>query len=153
MLHASGGYHDVTLRAVYSSSGTPTSLHDGVPLTGLSGALGSEACYVLDVPDDVSGINFSLSGGTGDCDMYIKKGARPTTSNWDYRSAGPGNSESMFVSASDMTGPWYILLVATQAYSGVTLKVDLTHVEKPTPKRDAADPGCGSHGPRGQGGR
>jgi hypothetical protein len=134
MLHASGGYHDVTLRAVYSSSGTPTSLQDGVPLTGLSGTLGSEACYVLDVPDDVSGINFSLAGGTGNCDMYIMKGARPTTSNWDYRSAGPGNSESMFVSASDMTGPWYILLVATQAYSGATLKVDLTHVEKPTPK-------------------
>jgi hypothetical protein len=133
MLNASDHYHDVTLRAVYSTGGPASGLEDGVPITGLSGALGSEACYVLDVPDDVSGIDFSLSGGTGDCDMYIKKGARPTTSDWDFRPAGSGNNESIFVSASDMTGPWYVLLVANQAYSGVTLKADFTHFEKPAP--------------------
>ena len=131
MLHASNHYHGVTLRAVYGSSGPVLGIQDEVPITGLSGSLGSEVCYVFDVPRGQDGIDFSISGGTGDCDMYIKKGARPTTSDWDFRPADGGNKESISISGDSIAGRWYILLVADQAYSGVTLRVDYFAWEKP----------------------
>jgi hypothetical protein len=131
MLHGSDHYQGVTLRALYGSSGPASSLEDEVPITGLSGALGSEACYVIDVPSGQDGIDFSIAGGTGNCDMYIKKGAKPTTSDYDYRPADGGNNESISISGNDIAGRWYILLVANQAYSGVTLKADYFQFEKP----------------------
>lgn len=123
MLLAADTYHNVTLRAVYGSSGTTTHVGDEVPITDLSGAAGSEALFVFDVPGDDDGVSFVLSGGTGDCDMYIKKGAQPTTSDWDYRPEDNGNFESISISGSDMAGRWYVLLVGDQAYSDVTLTV------------------------------
>jgi hypothetical protein len=131
MLYASTRYSQVTLRASYGSSGSVLPVQDEVPITGLSGALGSEVCYVIDVPRGQDGIDFRIFGGTGDCDMYIKKAARPTQSDWDYRPADRGNEESISVTGDDLAGQWYILLVADQAYSGVTLRVDYFAREKP----------------------
>jgi hypothetical protein len=131
MLRGSGHYSDVTLRAVYDSSAPASEIGDALLVANLSGAAGSEAYYTIDVPRGQDGIDFRLFGGTGDCDMYIKKGAKPTTSDWDYRPAGNGNDESISVSGSDVGGRWYILLVGNQAYSGVTLKVDYFQWEKP----------------------
>jgi len=124
-------YHDVTLRAVYSSAGAPSTLSDGVPITGLSGAFGSEACYVIDVPTGLDAVSFSISGGVGDCDMYIKQGARPTTSDWDFRPVDAGNNESISINSDHLAGSWYVLLVADQAYNGVTLRADFVRREKP----------------------
>ena len=76
MLHASTRYSNVTLRASYGSSGSVSAVQDEVPITGLSGALGSEDCYVIDVPRGQDGIDFRIFGGTGNCDMYIKKGSQ-----------------------------------------------------------------------------
>ena len=121
-----GSFHNVTLRATYghgSGGGSASSLHDEVPVTGLSGSLGSEDCYVIDVPWGQGGLTFQISGGTGDCDMYIKQGVRPTTSDWDFRPVDGGNNESISI-GDPQEGPWYVLLVADEAYSGVTLVAD-----------------------------
>jgi hypothetical protein len=124
MLHASTRYSHVTLQASYGGGGSVAALQDETPISGLSGALGSETYYVIDVPRGQDGIDFRTSGGTGNCDMYIKRGALPTTSDSDYRSANGGNEESVSVTGDDLAGRWYILLVADPAYSGVTLRVD-----------------------------
>ena len=113
--------------------GAPLALTNGVPLTGLSGAAASETFYAITVPAGQDQLLISTSGGTGDCDMYIKRGARPTTSDWDYRPADGGNEESIEVGGSNLSGRWYILLVADQAYSGATLKAHYFHYEKPAP--------------------
>jgi len=131
MLHACTRYSNVTLRASYGGSGSVLPIQDEAPITGLSGTLGGDACYVIDVPRGQDGIDFRVFGGTGDCDMYIKKGARPTTSDWDYRPADGGNDESISVTGDDLAGQWYILLVADPAYSGVTLRVDYSAREQP----------------------
>ncbi len=134
VLHTSHHYSDVTLRAVYSTSGPAESVMDDVVIPNLSGALGSEALYVIDAPNRNGGLDFRIYGGTGNCDMYIKKGVRPTTSDYDDRQAGPGNSESVFISTGNLGGPWYVLLVGTQAYSGVTLQVHFVPAPQPTPE-------------------
>jgi hypothetical protein len=134
MLRASHHYSNVTLRAVSGTSGPASSVMDDMVITGLSGALGSEALYVINVPSSQDGVDFRISGGTGNCDMYIKKGVRPTTSDWDFRPTSPGNSESISVGSSNAGGQWYILLVGAAAYSDVTLSVHYIHWDHPVPK-------------------
>jgi hypothetical protein len=65
-------------------------------------------------------LDVNISGGTGDADLYIRYGAQPTTSNWDYRPYLNGNNESVIVN-DPQTGIWHISVRAYSATSGVTL--------------------------------
>ena len=149
MLHASTPYSGVTLRAAYSDVKPAPCASQEMVATGLSGALGSQAVYSFDVSCSLGGIDFATSGGTGDCDMYIKKGAVPTPSDCDFESTGPGTSESIYVTTDDMAGQWYVLLVATEAYSDVTLHLEFIPsdpaeeepAEEPAPKVTPLAPG------------
>jgi hypothetical protein len=132
VLHTAHHYNNVTLRAVYGDAGPASDVMDDVMITDLSGAAGSEALYVIDSPRGPGGLDFRIYGGTGNCDMYIKKGVRPTTSDWDFKPTAPGNSESIFVTTDDMQGPWYVLLVGADAYSGVTLTVHFVPMPQPS---------------------
>ncbi|MFN3302356.1 MAG: PPC domain-containing protein [Roseateles sp.] len=53
-----------------------TALTQGVTVTGLSGAAGSTRDYTLVVPSGATGLSFTLSGGTGDADLYVRRGAQ-----------------------------------------------------------------------------
>ncbi|MCU0914286.1 MAG: PPC domain-containing protein [Planctomycetes bacterium] len=131
VLHASSHYQHVTLRATYGSgSASATTLEDEVPITGLSDTAGGESTFVIYVPRDQDGLEFAIFGGTGDCDMYIKRGAVPTTSNYDYRPSDSGNNESINI-GSPRSGNWYVLLVADSSYSGVTLEANYYRSDKP----------------------
>ena len=67
--------------AVDAVNGTPPPptgvLTNGTPVTGLSGATGTELRYTLVVPAGASGLKFVTSGGTGDADLYAKFGSAP----------------------------------------------------------------------------
>ena len=97
-----------------------TELENGVPVPGLSGADGSEVFYQIEVPGGATNLQIQISGGTGDCDVYVRYGALPTTSEWDYRPYTAGNEETVTVS-SPAAGSWYIMLRGYDPYSGVTL--------------------------------
>jgi len=121
-------YSGVTLKA---SWGSVTVLQDEVPVNNLSGALGSETFFQFSVPSGQGGIVFKMSGGTGNADMYIKKGTKPTTSNYDWHPTDAGNTESINVGGGSdlLQGTWYIMLKGAQAYSGVTLLADYQPLE------------------------
>src|SRR5207244_1611863 len=53
-------------------------LSKGVAVTNLSGALGSQTFFKLTVPASQSTLSFKMSGGTGDADLYVRFGAKPT---------------------------------------------------------------------------
>ncbi|HST28505.1 MAG TPA: PKD domain-containing protein, partial [Rudaea sp.] len=55
-------------------------LQNGVAVTGLSAATGGQLSYTMVVPAGATGLSFSISGGTGDADMYVKFGSAPTLS-------------------------------------------------------------------------
>jgi hypothetical protein len=105
--------------------GGVTTLSNGVAVTNLSGATGSWAYYKITVPASQTSLVITISGGTGDCDLYVKRGAQPTSSVWDYRPYLSGNAESVSVT-NPVAGDWYIGLNAYAAYSGVTLKATYT---------------------------
>jgi len=100
--------------------GDETVLTNGTPLSGLSGAIGAQAFYKIVVPAGQTTLTFTISGGTGDADMYTKLGARPTLSTYDCRPYKTGNAETCTVNAP-AAGTYYVLLNAYAAYSGVTL--------------------------------
>ncbi|HEU4663204.1 MAG TPA: M4 family metallopeptidase, partial [Dokdonella sp.] len=100
--------------------GTPTPLTNGVAVTGISGATGSDKLYTLDVPSGATGLKFVTSGGSGDADLYVKFGSAPTTSSYDCRSWVSGNSETCNIPTAQ-TGKYYVLVHAYSSFSGMSL--------------------------------
>ena len=90
-----------------------------VNVTGLSGAAGSEQLYSFQA-EAGKVLSFISLGGTGNVSMYVSFEAEPTVASSDLRSTRPGNSETVRVTAPQ-AGTYYIKLVGTGAYSGVTL--------------------------------
>lgn len=104
-----------------SGGGTgETTLTNGVAVTNLSGATGSQAFYKIVVPSGQASLKITTSGGTGDVDLYTRLGSRPTTSAYDCRPYVSGNTETCTVT-NPAAGTYYILLNGYAAYSGVTL--------------------------------
>jgi serine protease len=100
-----------------------TELTDGQAATGLSGSTGSEALFVLDVPANQDNVTFTMSGGTGDADLYVRAGAAPDTSTYDCRPYKSGNSETCSVD-SPSAGDFYAMVRAYSTFSGVSLTGD-----------------------------
>ncbi len=105
-----------------SASVTVTGTGSGFPKTNLSATKGSWLSYTYTVPAGVSSVTFSTSGGSGDADLYLRKGAAPTTSSYGCRSWKSSNTESctLAVAAGDVV---YVGLYAYATFSGVTLSL------------------------------
>lgn len=116
-----------TITAILGGGGTggPTQLTSGVPVTGLSGAAGSQQFFTINVPAGSSALNVVMSGGSGDADLYVRFGSAPTTGTYDCRPFLGGNSESCsFTNPS--AGTWHVLVNGYSAFSGVSLTGTVT---------------------------
>ena len=102
-------------------SGTAGALEDDVPVTGLYGVPGSQRFYQISVPDCTETLVVRTSGGTGNCDVYLKRGAKPTASNCDFALCQPASDESISV-GSPQAGTWYILVQGESNYFGVSVQ-------------------------------
>jgi len=100
--------------------GGTTVLTNNQTVTNLSGATGSFAYFKITVPASQTQLKITMSGGTGDADLYVKFGAQPTLSVYDYRPYLTGNAESVTVT-NPTAGDWYIGINGYAAYSGVSL--------------------------------
>ncbi|WP_226470336.1 M4 family metallopeptidase [Luteimonas panaciterrae] len=101
----------------------PVVLEKGVAVTGLAAATSKALTFTLDVPAGSSNLTFTISGGTGDADMYVKLGSMPTDTSYDCRPYKSGNSE-VCTFATPTAGKYYVRLKAYSSYSGVTLVGD-----------------------------
>ena len=100
-------------------------LTSGVPVSNLSGATGAEAAYYINTTENDSTVTVTMSGGSGDADLYTKVGSAPTTSSYDCRPYRSGNNETC-TSNVGTPGTVHIMLRGYSAYSGVTLQADVT---------------------------
>jgi len=82
---------------------------------------GVSANYTIVVPAGKTSVVFTLSGGTGDADMYVKLGSAPTSSSYNCRPYLSGNAETCTFNAPT-AGTYYVNVRAYAAYSGVSLK-------------------------------
>ncbi|HVT03798.1 MAG TPA: M4 family metallopeptidase [Thermoanaerobaculia bacterium] len=115
-----------------TGGGGTTTLSNGVAVSSLSGATGSFTGYKITVPTGQTQLQIVMSGGTGDADMYVKRGSAPTKTVYDYRPYLTGNNETVTVT-NPVAGDWYINLDGYAAYSGVTLKATYSGTAPPPP--------------------
>jgi serine protease len=78
--------------------------------------------YSLDVPAGMATLDFTTSGGSGDADLFIKKGSNPTSSSHDCKSENSNNNESCAFT-NPTAGKWHIGIYGYRAASGVSLNV------------------------------
>jgi Lamin Tail Domain/Bacterial pre-peptidase C-terminal domain len=120
MLRGFSAYSGVTLTGTYAPDTTPP-LTNGVPVAGISDGVSSERLWKLSVPAGKSSVTFTINGGTGDADLYVRRGARPTTAAFDCRPFLVGNNETCTIS-NPTAGDWFVMIRGYSAYSGLTLQ-------------------------------
>ena len=120
--------------SVVNISGSPAGnvLQNGVPVSGLSGATGSQQFWTMTVPAGASNLQFQTSGGTGDADLYVRFGSAPTTSTYDCGPVSSDNSETCSF-ASPAAGTWHVMVEGYGAYSGATLVGSYQTGSQPSP--------------------
>lgn len=93
---------------------TATPLTNKVAVTGVSGG---EKLYSFEA---VAGKTLTIMtyGGSGDVSLHVKRGAEPTTTDFDAKSTRGGNSETVRITAPT-TGTYYIKLSGT--YAGLSV--------------------------------
>ena len=109
-------------------------LENNVPHTGLSGGSGSEANWTFAVPANATNAKVTMSGGSGDADLYVRNGAAPTTSTYDCRPYASGNNEECNATAGATT---HVMVRGYSAYSGVSLVGTYDDGSTPPPGGDS----------------
>jgi vibriolysin len=91
----------------------------------LSGPRGGQHRFFVEVPEGVRDLRFTLTGGTGDADLYVRFNSVPTTTLYDCRPFKSGNEEECLFPAPAQ-GKWWAMVNGFSAYANVTLKVTWT---------------------------
>ncbi|MFP2923731.1 PPC domain-containing protein [Pyxidicoccus sp. 3LG] len=99
---------------------TGQSLTNGVPVSPLSGLKGSQQIHTLNVPSNATRLTVTLTRGSGDPDLYIRRGSAPTTATYDCRSTSTSAVDSCVVTAPQ-AGTWYVMVLGYSDYSGTSL--------------------------------
>lgn len=119
MLRAYSAYAGVSLTGSYTMPGTGGSFTE----TNLSDNQNGWKHFTVSIPAGMSQFSIQMSGGTGDADLYVRRGSQPTTSQYDCRPYRWGNSESCsFNNPAEDT--WYISVRAYSTYSGVNINAE-----------------------------
>lgn len=95
-------------------------LMNGVPQSGISGAQGSQRFWKIDVPANQSTLTITINGGSGDADLYVQQGNKPTLQSYLCRPYRNGNSETCTFSPP-AAGTYWVMLHGYSSFSGVTL--------------------------------
>jgi vibriolysin len=116
-------FSGASLKATYSgTTGGGDTLTNGIATAPYSNSTsGAMTCWKLTVPAGKA-VVFNQAGGTGDADLYVRKGAAPTTSTYDCRPYLGGNNESCSFAASTTQIQFHACSRTYSAYTGVTMK-------------------------------
>jgi serine protease len=119
-----------THTAIFSLSVTPppVPIANGVEVKGLSGDADFNAYYTIDVPAWATNFDVTMGDGTGDADVYVKKGGVPTDTDYNCRSRGSTTAEHCMLFSP--AGTWFIRVVGATAFSDVTLKATYALVNR-----------------------
>jgi uncharacterized protein (TIGR03437 family) len=126
------GYAGVSLEAALP---VPAVIEKNTTLRNRSGDRTSETFYRVTVPEGTAVLRIAASGGTGDVDVFVRRGSVPVCQSlaliflgaggceFDELSIEDGNEEAIEI-ANPEPGEWYIDLMGFEAYSGLSLRVE-----------------------------
>ena len=118
-LKAYSTFSGVSLVASYTEGGTgPTPINETE--SNISVSRSQWKHYTQTLQSGYSTLTVTMSGGSGDADLYVRQGAQSTTSSYDCRPYKNGNSEVCTFN-SPAAGTWYFDIRGYSAASGVTL--------------------------------
>ncbi|WP_448211237.1 PPC domain-containing protein [Colwellia sp. MEBiC06753] len=84
--------------------------------------------YEFDVPATSVSFKASISGGSGNADLYVQYGKKPNTQKYDCALKLNGNEESCEFT-NPMPGKWYIRIRGERHYNDVTLNMEALYPE------------------------
>jgi hypothetical protein len=93
---------------------------NGIPERNLSGDTRNWRFFSISVPDGREALRFDAAGGSGEADLYVRKGNLPAIGLHDAGAAGPGSDASLTIEAP-AAGAWYALVTSDQTFSDLTL--------------------------------
>ena len=103
-----------------TSCGGGNVLENGKPVTGVSGSQGSDQVWTMSVPANAGNLRFTIAGGTGDADLYVRRDSAPTDTAYDCRPYLHGNDETCGI-PNAAAGTYHVRLKGYKSFSGVTL--------------------------------
>ncbi|WP_245767520.1 PPC domain-containing protein [Stigmatella erecta] len=96
-------------------------LSNGTPEGAVGAAANDWSClYALEVPPGANNLRFVTSGGSGNGDLYVKRGTPPSDTSYDCKSTEATTQESCALAAAQ-AGTWYVRMQGPTAFSGVGL--------------------------------
>lgn len=116
----------------------PVELMNGVAVSPLAASTDQGLIYSFTVPAGKTSLTFTTANGTGDADMYIRRGSIPTVQTNDCKSEGPTTSELCTIN-SPQAGTYYVLIYAYTSISGVSLTAQYLPSDPVVPSVSVAD--------------
>ncbi|WP_328303120.1 collagenase [Streptomyces sp. NBC_00435] len=95
-------------------------LGDNCRRSNVSATTGNYGYFYLDVPAGTGSLKITVSGGTGNADLYYSPTGWATTSNYAAKSTQSGNTETLTVS-NPPAGRVFISLYAVQGFANTTV--------------------------------
>jgi len=120
MLKAYSSFNNLNLQGGYTVSSN--NINGSLIKSNLSITVGRWQYYAVNIPEGMSHFTVGTSDGTGNADLYLRKGNKPTYTQNICRANGNNNTEECKVSTPS-AGVWYIGIFAYGGNaSGVNLK-------------------------------
>lgn len=116
----------VKLTGAYTPSGSggctsTATLTNGVPVSNIGTSAGSWSCiYVFSVPTGVTSVQFVTGGGSGNGDLYVRRGSSPNETTYDCKSSGSSNTETCTIPVTQ-PGIYYARMYGQNTFSGASL--------------------------------
>lgn len=76
------------------------------------------------LPAGLSQIRFTVSGGSGDANLYVRLGAWPSDTAFDYAGEAAGNDEQVVINNPPEGYMYLMLRSGASVFSGVTIRAD-----------------------------
>ncbi|MFJ8041743.1 collagenase [Kitasatospora sp. NPDC096147] len=91
--------------------------------SNVSATAGNHSAFFVYLPAKVNSLKITVSGGTGEADLYYNPTGWATTSDWTARSVKNGNAETLTIKKPP-AGYVYISLFAAKGFEGVSIKTE-----------------------------
>ena len=110
-VYAYQAFEELTITASYTTPEPCEAniIHSGQTVN-VSAIAKSSHCFKLTVPEGISQVEFTTNGGSGDADLYVKKGSEATLELFDCKSSGETSSENCTLEAQP--GDYYVRVYA-----------------------------------------
>jgi len=106
--------------------GSSGQLADGCQVSNVQASRAGDSQYFyIYLPANTPSLTINTVGGSGNADLYLSARGWPSTTDYDKRSTGSSNTESVSVTPPSAAGYYYVAVVATAPYSGVAVSASL----------------------------